>query len=516
MKVTVVGTRTLTVEYESPKPFAEILRENGFGLSLPCGGHHRCGKCRIRAEGALSPETEEEKRLLAGAPEGVRLACMACPAGDCRITLSEASAEVVSDGFVSRFEPGPQGSGFGFAADIGTTTVAVYGYDLRTGCAVCRDAFLNPQKSFGGDVISRIGASVQGSSAEMASLIGGAISDSFHRLCRESGTASDSVDAAVITGNTTMLYLLLGKDVKCLSAAPFAIEDYLGRWFPAAEAGISGFPKLRVFLPRTMGAFVGSDITCAALASRDLMRTPRASLLIDIGTNGEMALRKDGRLICCSTAAGPAFEGAGITMGSMAVPGAVNKVRTENGELRWQTIGGVPANGVCGSGLIDAVAAFLSLGLIDETGRIGCDGPKPSPLLTEFDGKPALKIGSSGVMLTQSDVREVQLAKAAVCAGIFTLLHACGIGPEQVDALILAGGFGSYIGPESAGKIGLIPPELAGKARAVGNAAGMGASAMLLSRKASQEGTALAESAQLLDLTTSAFFMDQYVECMSF
>lgn len=516
MIITISGKKTVSVEYRSPKPLAEILRESGFGLSMPCGGNGKCGKCRVRAEGTLSPQSPEERRLLAGAPEGTRLACMAAAEGDCTVILPESTAEVVSDGFLSRFEPGPQGSGFGFAADIGTTTVAVYGYDLKTGAAVCRDAFLNPQKTFGGDVISRIEASLKGNGPQLASLIGGALTESFGRLCRQNGIAPASVDAAVVTGNTTMLYLLLGKDVKCLSAAPFVIEDYLGRWISAEEAGIAGFPNLRVYLPRTMGAFMGSDITCSALACTDLLRTPHASLMIDIGTNGEMALKKDGGIVCCSTAAGPAFEGAGITMGCMASPGAVNRVSASGGEILWTSVGGETPRGVCGSGLLDAAAAFLSCGLIDETGRIGCENPAYEKYLTQYGGKPALRIGDSGILLTQGDVRAVQLAKAAVCAGIFSLLHACGISPEQVDSLLLAGGFGSFIDPVSAGKIGLIPPSLAAKARAVGNAAGMGASAMLLSRQAEAEGTRLAETAQVLDLTTSAYFMDQYVECMTF
>lgn len=516
MKITINGEKRVVAEYPEPRLVSNILKDNGFKVSMPCGGAHKCGKCRVKISGSVSEMNENEKRLLSDA-DGYRLACFARAEGDCEITLSESKGAVImSDGFCADFLSEPFGEKYGFAVDIGTTTVAVYMYDLKTCLKIGQDAFLNPQQSFGGNVISRIEAALLGHADELSRLIADAIEESFKKLCAANGVSVKDADSAVITGNTTMLYLLLSEDLKCLSGAPFEISRYLGEYIAAEKCGFCGFENMTVYFPKTMSAFVGSDITCSLLASYELMKDGSAALMIDIGTNGETALMSGGKLWCCSTAAGPAFEGAGITMGSMAVNGAVNKVWLENGELSYTVIGSEKAESICGSGLIDAVSALLKAGIVDKTGRIDNCSEKYSRYLIECDEAPAIKIGDSGVIITQKDIRSVQLAKAAVCAGIYSLLSVCQITPDSVERLILAGGFGSFINPENAAAIGLIPKELAGKTVVAGNAAGAGASAMLLSKAKIQLGERLAQKSETLDLSTSPLFNEKYIECMSF
>ena len=320
----------------------------------------------------------------------------------------------------------------------------------------------------------------------------------------------------VITGNTTMLYLLLGRDVVPLSAAPFTITDFLGETVSPEQCGFSGFKNASVYLPRAMSAFVGSDITCCLLAARDLLDGGGTALLADMGTNGEMAICRRNQLICCSTAAGPAFEGAGITMGCMAISGAINRVYMEDGIVKYTVIGEKKPCGICGSGLIDALAAFLSLGLIDRNGGINISNENYPEYITDYAGKPALLVGDSGIVITQADIRAAQLAKAAICAGIYTLLEETGTLPNEIDRLVTAGGFGSYIDIQNACAIGLIPFELQERAISAGNAAAAGAVMLLLSGQCRSESVAVAKRARIIDLSASGFFMEKYIECMSF
>jgi uncharacterized 2Fe-2S/4Fe-4S cluster protein (DUF4445 family) len=503
------------------KTVSQMIRENGFHLDMPCNGKGTCGKCRVKASGALSEPSDRERELLGeeALKEGIRLACMTTILGDCEIRLSEESSQIVSDGYLPDFAYRPIGVRYGFAVDVGTTTVAVYFFDFAEGKELGRDSFKNPQGVFGADVVSRIEASLKGEEKKLSELILKALSDSFSKLCEENGIDRTEADTAVITGNTTMLYLLSRVSAEPLSHAPFEIETLFGEFWEKSSL-FPQFPSMKVYFPRTISAFVGSDITCSILSSGLLEETGeegKVSLMIDIGTNGEMAVYgKDSKLCCCSTAAGPAFEGAGITMGMGAQPGAVNRVWTEENQIFYSTVGDAGAKGICGSGLIDAVSVLLQTGLVDESGCIDEENEAYADYLTEYQDEPAVKIGDSGVILTQKDIREIQLAKAAICAGIYSLLNAVEKTPEEVEHLILAGGFGSFINCENAGKMGLIPKELSSKTHSVGNAAGMGAVMILLSEESFQKSLAVAQDAETLDLSTSAFFMDQYVECMMF
>ena len=288
-----------------------------------------------------------------------------------------------------------------------------------------------------------------------------------------------------------MLYLLTGRDPACLSAAPFLADCLFDRM-----DNLLGIP---VYYPPCMNAFVGADITCAVLDS-GMHRHPETALLCDIGTNGELALWKDGMLYVTSTAAGPAFEGAGISCGCGSIPGAIDRVWLEDGSVRVHTISEQPAVGLCGSGLLDAVAVFLETGDIDETGAV------------EEDLLPL----AEGVALLPKDIRAVQLAKGAIAAGIRTLLELAAISPEEIRTLYLAGGFGSHLRVESAAAIGLIPRELEDRVIVLGNAALSGASRMLLNRENMQEAKTLAQNAAHVNLGGNSRFNQHFMDAMMF
>lgn len=509
MKCTVIqGSNQRTVTFDHPLKLSELLLMQDIPFSMPCGQNGTCGKCAVQVTGTLSEPDERERRKIAEMPENTRLACQCTALGDCTITLPEKDYRIVADSILPQTELSPMDTGYGFAVDIGTTTVAIYLYDLNDGKCLERRTFMNPQSSFGADVISRIEKACAGKSAELAAAIRNAIEDTFIDICVR---LSIEVHTAVITGNTAMLYLLTEQDTSPLTAAPFEITEYLGKTITELFPRL---PQIKVYLPRTAAAFVGSDITCSMLAC-GIQDTDQTVLMADIGTNGEMALIHDGKLSVCATAAGPAFEGAGITFGMAAGAGAIDSVSRIENKIVSTVIGNTKATGICGTGLIDAASMLLKTGLIDETGCIDEENEAFAGYLTEYDDLPAVALTDT-VLMTQKDVRQLQLAKAAICAGIDTLLETAGITPEEVDIFYIAGGFGRYINTASAAEIGLFPKELAARSKAVGNAAGAGASMLLLNQNLLAESDKLATKAEVVDLSTSPVFMEQYIERMHF
>jgi uncharacterized 2Fe-2S/4Fe-4S cluster protein (DUF4445 family) len=330
-------------------------------------------------------------------------------------------------------------------------------------------------------------------------------------LTQRQGIEPGDVGAAVFTGNTAMLYILTGHDPEPLSRAPYKADRLFGE---TVCLDIGGLEKTPIYLPRCVSAFVGADITAAVLASGMTTRKETA-LLVDIGTNGEIALWREGVLYCCSTAAGPAFEGVGLHCGSFAVRGAVDKVRLDKSGITVSTIGGAAARGLCGSGVIDAIAVFLKSGVIDETGAMRLEGHPFADRMTEINGAAAFRI-EGDIVVTAADVRAVQLAKGALRAGIETLLHVAGVEKDEVATLYIAGGFGHHMDMESAAAIGLIPPELAPKSKALGNAAQTGAAMLLQNRNLIAPSEETARAARTVTLAANPVFMDFYMEYMMF
>ena len=483
----------------------DLLSHHGHG-TMPCGGHGKCGKCLVTVTGAVSAPTEDEKRILS--PEelakGIRLACRVTVLGDCIATTSEQGrGQIVTDGrFPASMAARPLSPAFakyGVAIDIGTTTLAARLYDTA-GNLLSETSRLNPQSAWGADVISRMEAAMAKKAGKIATVTRHALDFMIGELATVADVAMGDIGSVVITGNTVMLHLLTETGVEPLTHAPFAAERLFGETLTAREVGLSALaPDATVYLPPCIAAFVGADTVTATLAS-DLREIPETALLCDIGTNGEMVLWHNGTLYACSTAAGPAFEGAGISMGMGGKTGAIDRVWVTDGEIHAHVIGEADPVGLCGSGLVDAVAALLDTELLDETGYLEDD--------------PA--VIADPVEIIQEDIRAVQLAKSAIHAGMRTLIHTAKLDCEDVSTLYIAGGFGSYLNVQSAGKIGLLPEELTDRVTVLGNAALTGASMLLLCADLRPACETLATETQVVELAANPVFVSEYMERMMF
>ncbi len=479
-----------------------FLRDNGFE-GLVCGGHGKCGKCRVLCAGGLSEPTETEKKFLSDEDikAGVRLACQTYIKGDCTIeTDAGGKAVIKTDGEMPDLELAPVFQEYGAAVDIGTTTVALCLYG-KSGELLSRQSALNPQRRYGADVVSRMEAALKGDGDGITSVIRECICSLLSKAADEAGIKVCDIDGVVITGNTVMLHFLTGTDTDPLTHAPFEVKRFFGEVMTAGELGfIVLYKDTPVYIPRCVAAFIGADTVTAVLSS-GIYKSGRTSVLTDIGTNGETVLVHGGVLTACSTAAGPAFEGAGISMGMGGSAGAIDKVYlNEDNEITAHVIGGGKPVGICGSGIVDAVAALVRSGAADETGYMEDD--------------PA--VIADPVVVTQKDIRAVQLAKSAIHAGIRTLLDLSGLSCGDVDALYIAGGFGSYLDVSSAAYIGLIPSELEARVKVLGNAALSGASAILLSKPLFDVSADIAKSVKVAELASNPVFAAEYMDRMYF
>jgi len=491
---------TVTVNGKPRLAVADMTLSEIINGEKPCGGHGKCGKCKVIAEGELSPLTEAELNLLPAdeLEGGARLACLTHALGDCEITtVSERErSQIVTAGELPEIEIMPIFTKYGVAIDIGTTTLAARLYDTE-GNLLAHTSRLNPQQEWGADVISRIEASLDGKAQELAKAIRQALDDMIYELAEIAKINTKDIDCAVITGNTVMLSLLTQQSVEPFSHAPFRAERLFAEMITSDDIELYNLSQnTPIYLPPCISAFVGADTTCALLATR--LCDGDTAMMADIGTNGEMALWHNGKLVVCSTAAGPAFEGVGISMGMRGAGGAIDKVSIEDGQLKAHVIGGEAPTGICGSGLVDAVACMLDLEIVDESGYLEDD---------EF-------IIKSPVYLTPKDIRMLQLAKSAICAGLVTLIETEKLNASDISALYIAGGFGNYLNKKSAARIGLLPNDLAEGSKAVGNAALAGASMILLNNDIKKKAEELAKTANTLDLSTDPVFSDQYMSGM--
>lgn len=436
---------------EKDRTLLELLRAAGETPECPCGGSGRCGNCRVRVlRGKVTPVTEEEKlRLPRELRAGVRLACQTVP-------LEEVDVEPLEDlrteaaparGERSWTPPPPGGNGYGLAVDLGTTTVAAALVELDSRLRRAEAGFLNPQRAYGADVISRIQYQLEhpGDGALREVLLR-RLRRSVEELAQAAGTAPEKIRAGAVSGNPTMVHLLLGASVEGLGRAPYrcALERPV-----TAEASGLGLPLAQgaelYCLPHA-GPFLGGDAVAGALAA-GLDRTAETVLLLDLGTNGELILSRGGRLYGCSCAAGPALEGMGLSCGMRAGPGAVEHVgRTAEG-FSLTVIGGGAPRGLCGSGVLDAVSQGVAVGVLAPNGRLR----EMSPFTRRAgDGTVHLVLDRAGeLILTQEDVRQVQLCKGAIRSGLQVLLNRAGITAEAVDRVLVAGQFGGHLAGES-------------------------------------------------------------------
>lgn len=428
--------KTITV------PKGAALRDVLFaeGVEFPCGGQGKCHGCRVKVLAGELPITREQEENLdaASLAEGWRLSCQGNVHSDLKLELAQWEATILGDDTWFQFTPR---AGLGVAVDVGTTTIVVQLLDLRDGHILAVRAELNEQARHGADIMSRVAlATDRGRQRELEGLIRGQVGRMVESLLRESNTPSILIETVVLVGNTVMHHLFCGVALEPLAHHPFEPRDDGLKAFRPADLDWNLRPRTRVLFLPCLGGFVGSDLLAGILATH-LHQSDDLRVLIDLGTNGEIVVGNRQKLLCASTAAGPAFEGARISNGMRAATGAISAVSIEAGELKCQVLGNTQPRGVCGSGLVDAVAAGLTLKRIAPNGRLdSCDHIFLAP----------------SVELTQNDVREVQLAKGAIAAGVRILLREWGADLDAVTQVYLAGAFGNYINRASARRIGLL------------------------------------------------------------
>lgn len=494
------GTTESTITVECGDTLLSAIHRTNAGFIAPCGGLHRCGKCEVKVSGAVSSISEAESAFPV-AP-GNRLACFTRVEGDCTVQISADHKYDVLLNETNDPKDKPSLSGeFGIAVDIGTTTIAASLYDLNTGALISTCGDYNRQAQFGADVLSRIYYTMETDFDAPWSFIVSQLDSLFLSLCRNNDIEPSSIKKAVITGNTVMLHFMAHLDARGIASAPFTPASLFGN---TDKSALPHFENTEIYYPPCVSAYIGADITCGLL-STNLANMPGNILFMDIGTNGEIILKTSEKMYSCSAAAGPAFEGAGISCGSGAVSGAISHISwTESDGYSYTVIDNEKPVSLCGSGLIDAISVLLDSGVINIKGNFR----------REF-GKQFTFPGTQ-VTLTQEDIRSLQLAKASIRAGADVLLHEAGIESTSLDALVLAGGFGVKMNPVSAVRIGLLPDIGAKPVMSVGNSSAAGAALILTDSQKTAEIERLISKIQHIELSLCDEFYPNFVKSMSF
>lgn len=457
---------------------------------------------------------------------GICEGCGRCLASGLNAGAGDRKTKIIAypDGFTA-----DKGSGLAVAFDMGTTTVAGMLWDAEKGTQLSAAVRTNPQRKHGADVISRITycAGSRENLEQLRSEITDSMNEMIREMCHKTGRQATDIRKAAVCGNTTISHIFAGYSPEGLAFAPFA-PAYEGTLRMTGRQALLDLPEGAdvTVLPGIAG-HVGGDITAGILAS-GIMDMEGLTVFIDIGTNGEIVLADEGRLLVCSTAAGPAFEGASISRGMRAAEGAIEKVSIEKGLVDISTIGNRAAIGICGSGLIDAVSQMLNAGLIDETGRLAAGyewGKKGfdrnlSVRLTEEDGQRqfvlACTVSGEDIAITQNDIREVQLAKGAINAGVELMLGKIGKNAGDIRRVVIGGAFGNYIDKAAAVNIGLLPEVPEEMIVSAGNTAGAGVSMAMVSRRAMELAEEISSLAIHVELAREPDFQEKYLTSMGF
>jgi len=510
------GAAAATAELARVVIDAGIVKQT-VAVSLPKEEHHQSSDLEELLAAIGGTPADVAPGVLRGLPQALREY-----AGQATVTTFGGHVIAVEPGDTALLK-------FGLAIDVGTTSVVSTLMELESGEQLASVSSLNPQAVFGGDLMSRIAFAQfdAGNLRKLQTRIVGLLNQHVEQLTGESGVLAKWIYKVVVVGNTCMHHVLLGIDPTYLGLAPYAPVVREPLVLPARELHLRVNPEARVcFLPIVAG-FVGADAVAVALSTR-IGDTEPVRLAVDIGTNGEVLLGSRDRLWACSAPAGPALEGAQIRHGMRGALGAIDRAWVEDGDLRLSTIGGGAPQGICGSGIVDLVAALLDAGAIDWTGLIDVDGrdrlPAPLRARVQMRGEERVVVlaraGEGGaaheIALTQDDVRQVQLCKGAIASGAAMLLRIAGLNEGDVTELMLAGGFGNYLSVESALRIGLIPALPAARIRYVGNAAALGAQLALMSEPERRRAEAIARRIEHVSLAAHPDFQDVFVDCMNF
>ncbi|MBN1926617.1 MAG: DUF4445 domain-containing protein [Prolixibacteraceae bacterium] len=483
------NNETRVIETKPGFSLLDILQQNGYSIYAPCGGKGTCGKCRVKIKG-----------------EGTVLACTYQPDHDIEVILpgkEEARILTAQTDFLedlpadndknNHLSPNP----YGVAIDLGTTTVVLYFLNMVSGKIEKISSFLNPQNSYGADVISRISYCQQNPNGliKLQQVISKAINRELNLFFSEKKCNPDDIVHLAFSGNTTMLHILLGVDPVPIALAPFKPGFTVMQTLAGNSTVFNINPKAEVTTLPCISAYCGADIV-AGLAA--LKTTHKTFLFIDIGTNGEIALVDKNKIYACSTAAGPTFEGATISCGKSATSGAISAFSDLN---NYHVIDNTKPDGICGSGIIDVMAYLVRNNIV------GQDGLLQAPFIINEE---------NNMIITQDDIREIQLAKSAIYSGIKILVSEAGLTLSDIDALFLAGGFGNFINVQSAISIGLLPAELNNKIFPIGNSAGIGTLQFLKSKSFEKKINKVVEKTVYIELSHIDDFNFEFALNMNF
>lgn len=506
------GAETKTILVKEGESLLDAFIRQEIYISAPCGGKGRCGKCGIQVLNGNTWISDEDKKIYSEEEldAGWRLSCCLYPTEELEVSVSQSDEslfEAVGE-TENTEESGTEESFYHVAVDIGTTTIAMSLIGGESGKVFHTVTSVNSQRAYGADVISRIQASVDGKKEVLKNSIQKDLQDSMDKLLKETGVSGEDVGKIVIGGNTTMGHLLMGYDCDTLGVFPFTPVNID---FIKGTEGILGtdrFGKKEVILLPGISTYVGGDIV-SGMYAYDFTEKEDVCMFIDLGTNGEMGIGNKEKILVTSTAAGPAFEGGNITWGMGSVPGAICSVKLEGTEAEVKTIRDEAPQGICGTGVVETAAELVREEIVDETGALDEDYFDDGfPLAKTPDGKE--------IVFTQKDVREIQLAKAAVRAGVETLLLRYGIKKEEVSKVYLAGGFGYKLNTDKAIAIGMIPEEWADRIVTVGNSSLSGACKYLKDENGDKTIEKLVSISEEVNLSADKEFNEFYMNEMFF
>ncbi len=522
------------IEADMGEFLSDAASRAGVKIDRHCGGVGVCGKCRVsvlKGGKFLKPLTDTERKVLSDADiaNGIRLACCAAVIGSGEVYVLdgvEMSGNQILDSISGKLITNwaPDCEGYGVAVDIGTTTVVCYLLDLDGHKEVDRFSFLNPQVSFGDDVISRIAFSntVPDGLQRLQKILTDEMDSALSVLAERNGIKKDQIREVTAAGNTVMEHLFLGVSPESIGHSPYMPGFLTHSPVPAKELGLNIHQAAVVKLLPNVAGYVGGDIV-AGVAALDMDKDPRIRLMVDIGTNNEIVIGNSEALFCCATAAGPAFEGARIQYGMRASTGAIEKVTLTESGLICQTIDNTAPKGLCGSGLVDAVALLLETEMMNKNGRLQSPEKCRDERFRERmdrDRKGIIRLlltdARDPVYLTQKDIREVQLAVGAVKVGIEVMVERMGITLDDIYEVLLAGAFGNNIDIGSAITVGLLPRVSHGKIRSVYNSSGLGASLSLASSEFYEGTKTTAEKMSYVELSSLADFQKRFIRAMIF
>lgn len=527
------------VACESGQSLMTALNHGGVFVDNPCNGKGTCGKCKVKIiEGAIKGVCETEKRFLSSEEldSGIRLSCMIYPQNDLALELlqEETLHKILTSGKVPNFPYKPALSqeiidsnedAYGVAVDIGTTTVVAVLVNLLTGEELEVASMINPQKQYGLDVLTRITYAMENPDLACGQLQGAIVvglNELVNQLVEKESISKKHLHEIVVSANTTMLHMLLGVDSTVIGKSPYTPNFIDAQKLKASDIGLTVDKNTLLYCLPSVSAYIGSDIVAGVYAC-DLHRKKNTSLFIDIGTNGEIVLLHDGKLMSCSCAAGPALEGMNISAGMRAQVGAIEEISIKENVIKTEVIGDVPGVGLCGSGILATLRELLKTGIVTKKGAMikleDMDADDYRRSYIQVTGKKrAFELSKypTPILVTQSDVRQIQLAKGALLSGFYALLNEANISMDDLDEVIVAGQFGAHLSADSLIGTGILPEGVRGKLTYIGNASKTGAYMALMSTDVRRDIETLARDIDYIELGTMEGYERLFAQCLLF